>query len=57
MSRHRKLCRDKVEKLKVKMFVMTKRFMSRQFSEEEKYEKLVATNFMLRHKTLMSRQE
>ena len=45
MSRHSKLCRNKVEELKVKMFVTTKKFMSRQFSGAEKYDKLVATKF------------
>ena len=43
MSRRRKIFCDKVEELKVEMFVTTKRFMLRQFLEAEKYEKLVAT--------------
>ena len=43
MSRHRKLCRDKVDKLKRKMLVATKKIMSRQLPEAEMYKELSAT--------------
>ena len=45
MSRHRKLCRDKVEVLKVKMLVVTKKFMSLQFPEAEKHERAGCNKF------------
>ena len=45
MSQHSKLYHNKVEELKVKMFVATKKFMPRQFLGAEKFDKLVATKF------------
>ena len=43
MSRHRKLCHDKVHKMKRRMLVATKKIMSRKFPEEKVYEELSAT--------------
>ena len=46
MLQHRKECRGKVEELKEKIFIVTKKFMSQQFSEAAKNDKLVATKFL-----------
>ena len=43
LSRHRKLCRKKVGKLKRKMLVVTKKIMSRQFPEAEVHKELDTT--------------
>ena len=48
MLQHSKECRDKVEGLKAKIFVATKKFMSRHFSGAAKNDKLVATKFLCR---------
>ena len=48
MSQHSKECHDKVEELKAKIFVATKKFMSQHFSGEAKNDKLVATKFLFR---------
>ena len=39
------------------MLVATKKIMSRQFLEAEVHKELGTTKFVLRHKTLLSRQE
>ena len=39
-------CRDKVKELKAKIFIATKKFMSRHFLGATKNDKLVATNFL-----------
>ena len=44
----------RVDKLKRKMLVATKKIMSRQIPETEENEKLAATNFVSQHKTFLS---
>ena len=41
----KKFCRDRVDRLKRKMFVATRKIMSRQTPEVERHEKLVANRF------------
>ena len=48
MSQHSKECGDKVEELKAKIFVATKKFISLHFSGVVKNDKLVATKFLCR---------
>ena len=52
-----KLCHNRVDKMKRKMLVATKKIMSRQFPEAEVYKELDATNFVSRQKTFLLQQE
>ena len=45
LSRQRKLYRDRVDKLKRKMFIVTRKIVSRQIPEAEGHEKLVTNRF------------
>ena len=54
LSRQRKIYRDIVDRMKRKMLVATRKIMSQQIPGAEGNEKLVATNLVSRHKTLMS---
>ena len=55
MSQHGKECRDKVEELKAKIFVTTKKFMSRHFLGAAKNDKLVATKFLCHDRRYLCR--
>ena len=56
-KKKKKLCCNRVDKLKIKMLIATKKIMSQQFPEGEVYKELDATNFVSRHKTFLSQQE
>ena len=46
MSQYRKECHNKVEELKEKIIVATKKFMSQHFSKAANNDKFVATKFL-----------
>ena len=53
----KKSCCDRVDKLKRKMLVATKKIISQRFPKAEVYKELGATYFVSRHKTFLPRQD
>ena len=51
----KKFCRDRVDRVKRKMFVATRKIMSRQTLEAKEHEKLVQTGLVSRHNTFLLR--
>ena len=57
VKKPKKLCRDRVDMLKIKMLVAIRKFMLRQLPEAEVYKEVGAENFVSRNKTFPSQQE